>query len=57
MAEFDFTATDSDEMSFKTGDVMLVSRAVAEGANGWWMVRHETTGGSGNVPGNYLKLL
>lgn len=49
-AEYDYTAADSDELSFVEGDVFINIKTVDEG---WSEATLEKTGESGMVPANY----
>ena len=51
-ALYDYDAKEHDEITIKTGDVIMVSKIV-EG--GWW--EGSFNGKSGSFPGNYVELL
>ncbi len=55
MAEFDFDASDSNELSVGAGQVLAVHmKEDLEGNKEWWLVEDEF-GGVGYVPDNYFK--
>eukprot|EP00056_Hartaetosiga_gracilis_P002880 m.57481 g.57481 ORF g.57481 m.57481 type:complete len:459 (+) comp11234_c0_seq1:2458-3834(+) len=51
VAQFDYDATDSDEVSFKEGDIIINVTVVDEG---WVTGTVESTGQSGMLPSNYI---
>jgi len=51
-AQFAYTATDSDEVSFNEGDVIVDGEIVADG---WMKGTVESTGQTGLLPSNYVE--
>ncbi|KAI6240093.1 hypothetical protein M3Y99_00494300 [Aphelenchoides fujianensis] len=51
-ALFDYTASDTDEISFKEGDVIVDCSSVDEG---WYIGTHKTTLEKGMLPANYVE--
>lgn len=51
IARFDFTATDSEELSFNRGNVIEVQGQEDEN---WWRGRISNTGAMGLFPANYV---
>ena len=51
IAQFDYTAVDSDEVSFQGGKIIINAELVAEG---WMTGTVERTGHSGMLPSNYV---
>ena len=52
IAQYDYTAADSDEVSFQEGDTIINAELVAEG---WMTGTVERTGQSGMLPSNYVE--
>jgi len=50
-AQFDFAAQESNELSFKNGDILLIHKQNGE----WW--EGELNGNKGLLPSNYVQLL
>ncbi|XP_029980825.1 nebulin [Sphaeramia orbicularis] len=53
-AMYDYTAADSDEVSFKDGDVILNVQAIDEG---WMYGTVQRTGKTGMLPANYVEAI
>jgi hypothetical protein len=49
---YDYTATDSDEVSFVEGDIIIDSNIIDDG---WMEGRVERTGQYGMLPSNYVE--
>jgi hypothetical protein len=50
-AVYDFDAVENNELSFKEGDIILVSKKM----NDWWIGQLENGGKKGLVPSTYLQ--
>ncbi|XP_039264660.2 uncharacterized protein LOC120340463 isoform X1 [Styela clava] len=50
----DYTATSSEEISFKTDDVLYLLEVVD---SDWLMVQHDQSGAVGNVPKSHVKII
>ncbi len=54
IARFDFTASESEELSFRRGDVIEV---LGQEDENWWRGRISSTGATGLFPANYVDTL
>jgi hypothetical protein len=54
VALHDFAAASNDELSFKSGDKIIVLNEVIDG---WWMGEHSSTGKTGLFPTTYTEVL
>lgn len=53
-AMYDYTAADSDEVSFKDGDVIVNVQSIDEG---WMYGTVQRTGKTGMLPANYVEAI
>ncbi len=53
-AMYDYTAADTDEVSFVEGDIIINTEAIDEG---WMTGTVERTGENGMMPSNYVELV
>jgi len=50
VGKYDYTATDSDQLSFKKGDLITVLSKEEE----WWSAQLQSTGERGKIPSNFV---
>lgn len=56
LALFDFEATESSELSFKNGDLLLIlSDLKTQQLDEWWEAKHSETKQTGQIPRTYVK--
>ena len=50
VGKYDYTATDSDQLSFNKGDLMTVLSKEGK----WWSAQLQSTGERGKIPSNFV---